>query len=219
MVILSLIFVSLIAEFFFRPIIESRIGKEEKVKYILFTIVFFALYSLTLFSVTKSWLLISFIAVTLHIILDLLEDKFKLKSFELPIFLTKQLAYILLVSLFIYLIKVPLFSGNSAQIARMYIAIGFILIIIFAVKFIDVIYAQSLIFSKTRVIEKKYKILSTCERVVLFLLLMFGFYYFVPLIFIPRIYYQRAEVLTKYRTDLLIGTTFTALVFIFLTKI
>jgi hypothetical protein len=174
------------------------------------------MYDLALFFVTTRIIVVSLFALLLHISLDLIEDRLKLNGFELPLFLTKQFIFVLVAYFLVSSLNIPLFSGVNNQTENMYVVISFALITVFTVKFIDVVYEQTHMFGEKRAIEFKYKALSVCERIIMLILLMLGFYYLIPLVFIPRIYFQRTEILTKYRTDLLIGTTFTVLVYIIL---
>lgn len=222
MIFLSLLLAHLITEFLFKPDELSEWMKKSYKGIIFHLATVFVTYSALLFFLTSKWLVLSAICLILHLIFDYLLEIKKPKllieresKIVFPLFITEQALRISVIFAVALRLGLNVFSGNEYFIKILVIINGLFLVTIFANTLTESASKQVAgITNRQYLISSTYKLLGLVERGLLFIILLYNYYFIVPLILIPRVYLQRLKVLTDYRTDLLIGTSFTILVFI-----
>lgn len=211
MIFLSILLGYLLSDFALLPD-ELNKWKEDKI-YGLFVHIALVLVinAVILFFVTDSWLIISLIVVVVHSLLDLIESKINLKRYRFPVILTEQVLNVTLASGFVYLAGFNLFSGKLFFMKILLLVNGLLLVTVFGAFLIKLVGEQSSV-DKRYELGAKYRLISLGERGLLFSLIILQFYFLIPLIFLPRIFFEKIEIFTKYRVDFTIGLSLTVVV-------
>jgi hypothetical protein len=216
MIVLYLLLAHFIAEF----IVDSEaLGfKNKPFAFWIHQAIFLVVNAGFLYFITSLWLPVAVIGTVAHSLLDFFSGKLSQKSLALPVFLTKhflQLCVIFGIAMAFGLFPLKVAEDNF----RLLVIVNAILLVtIFTTYFIDAAMRQSSIVRNIN-LDNKDKILSIFERGVFLTAMLEGLYFLIPVIFIPRLLLQKTKILTDYRTDFLIGTAFTLLVYLLITSL